>query len=385
MTREYFVFYTEASVVCILVFAMLLYHDLSNVNRSEQQIYFDHTLISFMLYFLSDAFWAGISSNQIPRTRLTVVLPNLLNILLMTLIGYEWFRFVSATERMPRRNERKIKALMRLPIQVISTVMLLTWIVVPGFWVSAEGELNEIYYPLLFFVPFIYVISGLILTFFQVRKEKNPVICKHYLLIGCFPILIALLGVFQLIMLNSPLFCLGCTLLMLHFFLHEMENQISIDSLTGLNNRGQLQRFVIQEENGRWSGASVFVMMIDANDFKRINDTYGHSEGDRALILISRTLKESISLFVPVPFLGRYGGDEFILILRTNKEEEIRELNRKIRKILAEKSRAEMLPYELTVSIGYARMDPPLDSFQKCMEQADVQLYREKASLKRGR
>lgn len=384
MTREFFVFYTEASISGILIFAMLLYHDLCNINRSEQQIYYDHTLVSFMMYFLSDTFWAGIISNQIPRTQLTVVLPNLLNIILLALISYEWFRFAAASEHMPWRNERIVQKWIRMPMLAVTAIMVVTWVLVPDYWVSPEGVLNGLYYPILLIVPFLYVLGALILTIIQIRGQKNPVVRKHYLLIGGFPLLIVLLGLFQLTMLNSPLFCIGCTLLMLHFFLHEVENQISIDPLTGLNNRGQLQRFMNQEENGRWNNVTAYVMMIDANNFKGINDTYGHAEGDRALILISKTLKESIASFSPAPFLGRYGGDEFILILHTDEPEVVEELDRKIRKELEEKARQENLPYELTVSIGFSRMVPPLDSFRQCMEQADLMLYREKARRKRG-
>ena len=58
-------------------------------------------------------------------------------------------------------------------------------------------------------------------------------------------------------------------------------DQVSTDPLTKLNNRGQLVRYVSQESNLRIEGRQTYIIMMDINYFKKINDTYGHAEGDR--------------------------------------------------------------------------------------------------------
>ena len=378
MTREFYVFYIEASLVSIVVYAMLLYHDFRTFNRSERQVQFDHTLIAFMLYFISDGFWAGVSSGQIRRTQLTVALPNLSNVVIIALVSYQWLRFAAASLCMPRRNERWVQTVMRLPLEVVSTVLIVAWIIAPDFWISPEGEMNNLYYILLLLAPLIYVLDTLGYCLYAAAKQKNGTVRRRYVLIGLCPLIVALLGVLQIIMLNSPVFCLGCLLLMLYFFLKEAEDQISIDPLTGLNNRGQLLRYVAQEEGGRHDG-STFVMMIDANNFKNINDTFGHAEGDRALMLIAETLKENVADIAPPPFLGRYGGDEFILVVHTADASLIADISDRIRRGLQERSEKHALPYDLSVSIGAAQMTVPRDSFQSCLEQADRRLYQDKA------
>ena len=99
-----------------------------------------------------------------------------------------------------------------------------------------------------------------------------------------------------------------------------MESQISTDPLTKLNNRGQLHRYVSQEGNLRMEDRDTYIVMIDINDFKKINDTYGHWEGDSALVLLSGSITKVIRKRSMPIFLARYGGDEFILIAHPSDE-----------------------------------------------------------------
>ena len=85
---EYFIYYTEASLVCTIIFGILLMRDLYSVDRQEKQIKFDHALIAFMLYFISDAAWAAIIAGMLPRNRFTVVATNFSNCVIMAVITF---------------------------------------------------------------------------------------------------------------------------------------------------------------------------------------------------------------------------------------------------------------------------------------------------------
>ena len=94
-----------------------------------------------------------------------------------------------------------------------------------------------------------------------------------------------------------------------------MKTQISTDPLTRLNNRGQLAGYISQKSNIYHENRLTIVIMFDINDFKLVNDTYGHAEGDRALILVANALKEVTRNHSMPMFLARYGGVEFILVV----------------------------------------------------------------------
>ncbi len=118
------------------------------------------------------------------------------------------------------------------------------------------------------------------------------------------------------------------------------------------------------------------VIMMDIDDFKTINDTYGHAEGDKALIIVSDSIKKAINSHNMPSFIGRYGGDEFILIIHPVTLDEIEQLISEIRSEI--ESRTRELPYPLAISVGYDEMRNKQDTFQNSILRADTKLYQDK-------
>ena len=105
MTR-YFAYYAESNIVCIIIFGIMLVHDLLSVDRQEKQIKFDHALVAFMLYFASDTIWAGVDAGVLPVNIFTVAATNFSNYLIMTAVTYMWLRYViKAMRKAGRRSE----------------------------------------------------------------------------------------------------------------------------------------------------------------------------------------------------------------------------------------------------------------------------------------
>ena len=172
---------------------------------------------------------------------------------------------------------------------------------------------------------------------------------------------------------------------MLIFYIASMKTQISTDPLTGLNNRGQLLHYITQKTNLYREGRLTIVVMFDINDFKQINDTYGHAEGDHALILVADSFREVIRNHSTPMVLARYGGDEFIMIAHPTGEAEIEPLIREIREQIKARCREESTPYVVSISAGAEALNGREDTFQRCMQRADKNLYADKAKQKRHR
>lgn len=385
MTSEYFFFYTEANLVCCILFAVILIHDLKRFSRQEKQLRFDAAVASHMLYFISDSLWAALVSGTLKFSRFAALLVNFSNYFLMALLGYTWFRFMAASEQLPIRNTRKGRILIALPMAVMSSVLAIWYIAAPRFWISDAGVLNPLYFPMLAISPFLYSVASMVCSVVQMSKRENQAMRRHYLLIGLYPIMIAAAGVLQLLTLTAPVFCFGCAIMMLYFYIQTLEDQISIDPLTRLNNRGELMRYMSQDSNLRRDGLHTYVVMIDANDFKFINDTYGHAEGDRALVILAKCLKSAVGFQKLPAFLGRFGGDEFILIVHAHGEDELKGLCMNIRSRISEACRAAQTPFRLSVGIGYDELAGERDSFAECMKRADEKLYSDKRLQKQLR
>ena len=376
MTLDYFFFYTEANIVCIVIFAILLRHERLYSTRQEKQIWFNRTMIAHILYFLSDIGWAAVISGNLPRTRALVILFNFLNFVLLSTISYGWFMYMAASEDMILGKTWKQRRLLCLPMMISITVIVVAFIAAPRFWVNDAGELNTWYYPLMLAAPLIYIIGSAVISLINAKKADTREKKQLYRLIGLYPLSVVFFGLLQLIALNAPLFCFGCTVMMLYFFIQSMQSQISLDALTKLNNRGQIERYMKQvryREN-----LPVYAAMIDIDHFKKINDTFGHAEGDRALILMAEAMKQTSERIGENAFIGRYGGDEFTMIVQSAKEGIMEQVTDWLRDFAHQKQEENHLRYALDVSIGYDLLRDGKDTMEACLKRADKKLYENK-------
>lgn len=123
-------------------------------------------------------------------------------------------------------------------------------------------------------------------------------------------------------------------------------------------------------------------MMLDLDDFKEINDTYGHATGDKVIVKSSKIIKESIR---SSDIAARYGGEEFIILIpQINAEETLSLANRilkDIEKATVETDSGERVNF--TVSIGVAHLQAQKDdNIEQIIHRADKALYMAKANNK---
>ncbi len=381
---EYFIYYTESNLVCCVIFGILLVHDLLNVDRQEKQVKYDQALVSFMLYFLSDSVWAAVDSGVLPKTPLSVAATMLSDYILMGAITYSWLNYAMAVQQVPNRNRLINRFAVLFPLLASTIALLITYAVNPKLLINDALEAEPLFSVFLVAVPYIYIAASLFYSLTKAHTESDPMEKRKYLNVGLFPLMVIAGGLVEMVLLpTTPVFCFSCTILMLMFYIQSMESLISMDPLTHLNNRGQLLRYVSQDANMRMEGRRTFVIMLDVNYFKEINDTYGHAEGDHALIIIANSLRNVVRLYSMPIFLGRYGGDEFILIAHPDQEESLDELIDSIRSQIKSACAADKLPYVISVGAGYDQLKDDGDSFHKCMQRADHNLYLDKERIKR--
>ena len=377
MGFDYFVFYTEASLICVIILATILITDRMYNTKQEKQVWFSRAIVAFMLYFISDAFWAAMLSGQFTVKRSYVVLVNLSNYILLSLMARGMFMFIAASEKMPFRKDARKRRLICIPVIISTLVIVIAYIADPLFWINEQNELNNLYYPLMFAVPSLYLWAGFILSIKYAIRSESRTDRRRFLVIGSIPVAVMAFGMIQVVALNAPTFCFGCTVMWLFFYLENMQTMISVDDLTHLNNRGQINRYLEQIHFNK--DIRVIIMMIDINKFKNINDTYGHAEGDRALVIVSEALRQTCEQIKASVFLGRYGGDEFTIVIKNPEEDILPEhLVEAIHEILSQKRAENQLPYELNVSIGYDVIRDSNDDANECLKRADKNLYLDK-------
>ena len=381
---QYFIYYTESSIVCLIIFGIILVHDISRIDRQEKQIRFDYALASFMLYFISDACWAAVISGVIPRTLASVITVNFFNNFFMALITYNWFMYALAVEKVGKRYTPLQKFSLAFPLLLSACVSLFLYLVKTDVMIDRDLNTTPASTVMLIAVPIVYIIAILLYTIKVAAKAKTSEDRKAHLYLGALPLAIVFGGLLQVILLESvPIFCFCCTIVMIIFYIQSIESQVSIDPLTGLNNRGQLQHYAQQESNLFREGLRTYVAMIDVNDFKRINDGYGHAEGDRALVIIADSLRQAAGAAGFPVFISRYGGDEFVIIMSCSDADGPEKMAGEIRGRIKANSEKAGLPYTISIAFGYDELSPYGESFEDCLRRADEKSYKDKAIQKR--
>jgi diguanylate cyclase (GGDEF)-like protein len=149
------------------------------------------------------------------------------------------------------------------------------------------------------------------------------------------------------------------------------QTQANSDSLTGLMTRRSLETAI---RDLYATGTPYSVAYGDLDHFKRLNDTFGHAAGDRSLRTFSQVLRDSLR---PVDIAGRYGGEEFVIILPDCPVGEAQQVLERVRERLAERIVVADLP-PFTVSFGLASSDQAA-SFDDVVALADAALLSAKA------
>lgn len=148
-----------------------------------------------------------------------------------------------------------------------------------------------------------------------------------------------------------------------------------IDALTGLLNRRKLEEELIAcEKKKKFPLAVIFG---DLNGLKQANDRFGHHQGDVLLRLASEALR---SVCPPHASIGRYGGDEFVVVLPDYTSEQVEVLCDSIRAYLSQEN--EKYPFDVSMALGYAVKHDEIMSLNELITRADSSMYADKQCYK---
>ncbi|MEE3488195.1 MAG: diguanylate cyclase [Bulleidia sp.] len=294
-----------------------------------------------------------------------------------------WVWFVEGFTN--ERPGKKLRYALRLPAYMTIALILTTPFNHLVYGVSIEGQ--YIYGPLYFLktsVTLFYLVVQLVMIANAARKSTNPDIKREYRsfwLISFFPIL----GVILQKVLGPAVPCLNpaMAIAILWGYLGITSRRSSIDFLTSLSNRSVLSKvmheLMADSRLKKEYAGGYYLYMMDLNHFKQINDTYGHQEGDHALILAASALREVFD--GQRGCLCRYGGDEFAAVVRCDE-------------ITAAKLRDQIdarmdllkiqndLPYDLSMSAGYIKATARNEEeLKNQFHEADTAMYADKQRM----
>lgn len=365
-----------------IVMLLIIYaNNHKKVPKDPDKSWFDILTLLTLGLMVTEIIGYGLEGTPGKRANTGLWISHMSYALMVAGIASNWLIYVGCRLKIWESKEhvnRMIKYLCGLNLLLAIFVVTTPWTHLL-FFITEDNryQAGKCCY-LLYFVSVLLLLASILVI---IRICKREVSAERrtecYYLLGC--------GIPPLLGLTLQYFwhdwwasapCLSLTILFI--YLNAQNRQITIDELTGLNNRREFDQQILKKAE-LMNGSNWGMLMLDVNDFKKINDSLGHIAGDEALWetadILRRTLGKEKS------FLARYGGDEFVVIGEwpdgqaacgaiTAVEDEVERFNKEAGKA-----------YKLSFAIGYAMADEA-DSIEQLVKKADERMYLVKARKK---
>ena len=380
--ETYAILYLEINIISVLLVGIIRYKTLG-LTKMVAQRNFSVALDSTIVFSLSDTFYVMMKCGILPFTRIGVMTAKELYFFSTTLMCFFWFMYFEYMQDSPFVKNRKRVLIASAFVWVMGILLVVNLFSGVLFYVDDAGQYQRgPLFIIQYFLSYTYVFfSSLRALIGLIRKDSRAQ--KEILLsLVLFPVAPAMAGIIQFIRPELPLACIAVSISALIMYLNWLDQMISMDPLTHLSNRKRLSYSYEHGMHDLGEGKAMFLMIIDANGFKQINDTYGHIQGDAALVRIADALRLSCSELHCRTNIARYGGDEFVVLVWADDDAVVYGLRKRIHENLKQLNGREGVPYQLTVSIGVAKASRGL-SIKARVDEADRELYEEKAQLKR--
>ena len=373
--------YTEIDVFCMILILYLCYKSRKSFERRSSASFYLFTLIFAEIVVVLDLIWHFMSHGVLPnRTPYNFLVQHTYFVVAVG-ISELWFIYTMHELESKLIHKQGFLAVVSLPFLAVIVLLLESAFNGVVFHFTGDGGYERGKYA---FIPF-YVSCGYLLlaavhAVIAAFMRKNYLNRRKFLSLGSFALVTAASYMGQFVLMGTPMPCVGLTVALLMVYLASLERMVSLDSLTRLNNRTQLLHFLKRKTEQLSDKKGLYLIMLDMDKFKSINDNFGHIEGDRALQELSRVLKLTAARFNC--FIARYGGDEFVIVHETKTEADMEDIRRYIESLLEPHNASAH--YQMRISMGYAKYSAEYAFLPDFIDCADRALYEVKRAKKRA-
>ena len=369
--------YVLANLACFVFLGTVMFTLERSGDKQSSTIVLQKLVRMLILYFLSDSVWILFDGGIFPSNKLIMNIATIVPYICLVITARLWYTYCEIVQgNMKVTTSQGIFKIM-IPFYCAMIIMVIGFFTDYLFTIDENGHLEyRPLYVVLLVIPFGYLIYSSIKAFHRAFTNNRYYDHSLYIAMGMFPIPPIVCGLMQAFLLTVPIMCYGATSAVLFLYLTATENRISTDPLTQINNRQEMQRYLTSKMKSRTQGMDLYLLILDVDHFKEINDRYGHIEGDKALTTVAEGMKISCADAKNRAFLSRFGGDEFIVIMEAESEQQVQEKVNLIRYNVTRLNEESGAPYELKACAGYTRYDydNPV-TIPQLIAEADAKLY----------
>ncbi|GEP64152.1 GGDEF domain-containing protein [Clostridium beijerinckii] len=366
----------QVNIVLFILLLILFGHTYFNMNRKN----ITNRLFMWIMGLTAFAIMLEILSVILnnPNLKQFMVMQKIVNVLgfsVTPIIPFLGYIFSKEWVNRYQKDKIKLNKILLLPLLINGIMAFVSYSVNLLFYVTSENTYER--GPLFFILPCVsYFYFGYNLYF--IYKQRKRFSWWELRIFNLFYIAAGVFTGIQIVYSSYLTIWNGTAMMIVIIYIFILNDQVHRDRLTGLENYSSYERYI---ENISFKKINkLFIINIDIDDFKSVNDKFGHNEGDEALKMFANLLIESFSLRRKK--LIRVGGDEFLILLEVERKEIVDNYIQNLNKNIEAYNKTKEKPYELKFSYGVACCSNAKEDIHDILKCADKLMYEQKKSRK---
>lgn len=378
------VLYMEISAVGICLLLIILFKQHEEVGNSIVKRQFNYLIYATLAMLVVDMLCWVLDGASFPGAYGLKLAAESVYYVFNILIPFLWLMYVEITvSKETKRTYRRLKWL-SVPMLLLFVLVIVNLFTGALFTIDEQNiyHRNTGFYGFLV-VVYAYLLYSAALAVLAARRASWKEEQRRYYALAFAVVLPGIAGIIQSFFYGVALIWVFTAISIMMMYIDSLNRQISADPLTGINNRRELSRYILRETRDRSHQGLLALIMMDVDDFKQVNDVYGHYQGDMVLFNVAEILKAACKN-TPA-FLARYGGDEFSIVYPAQTLREVDGLIAKILRKTAKWNTTTEDPLTIGLSIGYSTwqfdQNDTVDAFYR---RADDAMYHVKGEKKKA-
>lgn len=371
----------SAANLCLFFFSEILLSSIALLNAKTKDHSLSHKLYLAMLYTVMFMLAADLMSRcdglAYPIYPVFNRVGNFILFLFNPVCPILWFLYAHNQVHCDDSEVKRIGKFFSIWFMV--NVLLLIVSQFTGWYYSIDS--NNVYHRGPFFSFIVIADQILVLsTFILLIVNRKKIERTHYFAFLFYGIIPTICIILQAFFYGLSFALNGISLSLIIVYIYTQSRKMNVDYLTDVFNRKQLDYYIGRKIHHSSDKRSFSAILIDLDNFKMINDNFGHGVGDEALKITVQLLKECIRRN---DFLARYGGDEFYIVMDIDKEDSLTKAADKINHHFYEFNGHSGLPYQLGLSMGCCIYDAGANkSVREFEAELDALMYLNKTQKK---
>lgn len=372
--------FTSISVLVLILLNFGQYH--YNIRRAKgrnNQLFIGMIVTNMALLLLDSITWL-LNGTQFPGAKLMHQLSMATYYSLQGIMSLTWLLYVEQKVYGGPHFVRKNIVWFSLPVVALAVISFASSFGMPILYFIDESNIysRTSYYWVPLLMTGAYAVYSMALVT-HAHKKGHSLLSQYlmrFLFAYPFPPLVGAL--IQWVFYGVSVIWTGSVISLLIIYINLQNDKVTTDPLTGISNRRSFESYMSRRMSTLRGDGTLFLFMIDVDHFKQINDRWGHSVGDEALKQTAELLKGTVSRN---DFIGRVGGDEFVVCGERDNLEGIEQVFKSICDAVDRFNDDRLVPYRLQLSIGCSTLSQDENkTLEQMQREADYTMYAAKGT-----